>query len=63
MSCDWFVKLLLQPDKFTESWRAHRQPGFWRSIPSSDDLVLIVEFLDGSLLSPSAAYDDTQGED
>lgn len=26
MSCEWFRRLLLQPDTFIESWRKHRQP-------------------------------------
>ncbi len=60
MSCEWFILLLLQPDKFAGLWREHRQPalaidpkqqrfGFDR-----DDVEPIMS---------SSAYNDIDGED
>ena len=62
MSCEWFSRLLLQPDKFTESWRAHRQPGPVVD-PKQRRLGFDQEFRDANLLRRDAAYDDTRGED
>lgn len=59
MSCEWFRKLLLQPDDFFESWRSHRQP--WLAIDQDQaQLDLGPEFSRDVPLSPDPSYDDTE---
>jgi hypothetical protein len=59
MSCAWFSKLLLQPDTFMESWRAHRQPGLSVD-PRQGQLGFGQEVQ--TVTARDAAYDDTKGE-